>query len=291
LETIPFDTIHGVDLLIIVLIFLFLVRGLMTGLIKSVFNVIGLVAGILVAFRFYALAADVLLTFLAMPGWLADIITWVALFFTVQIAVVVIGSFLSLVNRFRLVRLVDRFGGGVAGIILGAAVAGIILLILVSFPLLPELESKIEEADLAPFLVDSTDYCYRQLTAFLPGSLPHMSFHPEEKLPASQSQETDVYDSPAEGLGQLKASTCVACEEKVDYLGFKTNSQGTLSTKFVCTGCGRTSDGCQTFEGHHLMYDKCPEELGRQGYRMDCGIWTNHDYIRPTGTCPVCEVD
>jgi hypothetical protein len=87
---------------------------------------------------------------------------------------------------------------------------------------------------------------------------------------------------------KLDGSKCIKCGGKVRFLGYKWKDLPTPCPKFQCTVCGRTSDGCQTFEGFHKMYGDCPFTLADQGALLDCGVWTNGDPVVPQGRCPVC---
>ncbi len=77
--------------------------------------------------------------------------------------------------------------------------------------------------------------------------------------------------------------TCVLCGGVVlcRYFGHPPQPQVPL---FECQQCGRRSDGCQTFEGHHLLYHYCPHQ---DGCNMRCGHWPS-EWGRAQGACPVC---
>ena len=79
--------------------------------------------------------------------------------------------------------------------------------------------------------------------------------------------------------------TCVVCGGRVELRGFghRPRPQRPL---FECERCGRRSDGCQTFEGHHLLYGGCALE---DEVPTRCGHWLC-DWARPAGRCPVCGV-
>ena len=77
--------------------------------------------------------------------------------------------------------------------------------------------------------------------------------------------------------------TCVACGGRVRYRAFGHEPQPRRPL-FECLSCGRRSDGCQTFEGHHLLYGACALE-DRAPVR--CGHWFCQ-WARTGGTCPVC---
>jgi putative intracellular protease/amidase len=77
--------------------------------------------------------------------------------------------------------------------------------------------------------------------------------------------------------------TCAVCGGAVVFMGFGHEPQPRVPL-FECTRCGRRSDGCQTFEGHHLLYGGCPlaDEASSR-----CGYWLGQ-WARPRGGCPVC---
>jgi hypothetical protein len=77
--------------------------------------------------------------------------------------------------------------------------------------------------------------------------------------------------------------TCVRCGGRVSFQGFGHNPKPGVPL-FQCLDCGRRSDGCQTFEAHHLLYSACALD---DRVPTRCGHWLC-DWARPTGTCPIC---
>ncbi len=77
--------------------------------------------------------------------------------------------------------------------------------------------------------------------------------------------------------------TCVWCGGRVTCREFGHAPHPNVPL-FECETCGRRSDGCQTFEGHHLLYAYCPlEDAGK----MRCGHWLC-EWEKARGRCPVC---
>jgi hypothetical protein len=161
------------------------------------------------------------------------------------------------------------------------------LILLTSFPVYAEFPDQVEQSYMAPTIIEITTVVYDELSNFLPFKLPRIATYPES-LGGYVSSISSYVEHQSVDFKQLDQATCFACGEPVDFLGYLDNSRGSISPKFLCSGCGRTSDGCQTYEGYHEMYEVCPVELAKQGYRFDCGIWTNHRYIVPEGPCVVC---
>lgn len=277
---------NWLDTVIVIILIAALFRGASAGLIGSVFTVLGIAAGITLAARYYAPASTWLLRHFALPTSLADLISFAVIFLTASAVVQLVAALFASITRIRLIRLADRIGGAAAGLLIGIAVTGLILLLLTSFPLVDGFQDQVDRSTLAPALVEAGYAVYGKAMELLPVDLPGLAFHPEQLadyLPQARQPELRQID-----FRQLAGATCFVCEDSVDFLGYMINRYGSASPKFQCAGCGRTSDGCQTYQGHHLMYEECPVVLGRRGYRFDCGIWSNMNYHRPTGTCPVC---
>lgn len=89
-------------------------------------------------------------------------------------------------------------------------------------------------------------------------------------------------------FSRLNGVTCINCRTPVEFLGYRFSRGTMISPEYRCPKCGRTSDGCQTFEGFHIIYGKCPVDLANQGVEFDCGVWTNGWWTLPHGKCPVC---
>jgi hypothetical protein len=87
---------------------------------------------------------------------------------------------------------------------------------------------------------------------------------------------------------RMAGSTCVECRAAVRFEGYRRRIAVSVSPRFVCPGCGRTSDGCQTFEGFHRMYRRCPVDVAEAVGPIDCGVWPNDRPVYPRGVCPVC---
>jgi hypothetical protein len=86
----------------------------------------------------------------------------------------------------------------------------------------------------------------------------------------------------------LDDATCLHCRSAVAFEGYQFSRGTLMSPLFRCPTCSRTSDGCQTFEGFHVIYGGCPVPLAMEGIQFDCGVWTNGWWTVPHGPCPEC---
>jgi hypothetical protein len=86
---------------------------------------------------------------------------------------------------------------------------------------------------------------------------------------------------------RLNGATCIECGAPALFDGYFRRVGVSVSPRFTCPQCGRRSDGCQTFECFHKMYDRCPVEVYEALGPIDCGVWPNDRPVYPKGVCPV----
>lgn len=285
--------LNWIDILIAIFLAVAMVQGIRTGLIRSIFTIAGLAAGLGAASAYYVEVSSLILGYLNLPAFLADAASFILIFSITTLSVHFLGSLLFLVIRITPLRLIDKLGGGGAGLVIGLAVMGVVLILLISFPLFPGVQDHVEQSTLALQIVDHTHFVLDTFSELLPVELPRLALHPEDLagyFNNAGALDREIYHHDVD-FAALEGTACFVCEGPVEFLGFMNNNKGSYSPKFTCIECGRTSDGCQTYEGYHLMYEQCPVELGNRGYRFDCGIWTNHSYHRPSGPCPTCGTE
>lgn len=282
--------LNWIDILIGLFLIISLVQGIKAGLIKSIFTIAGIAAGLMVAIVYYVDGSRLILDFFDLPPFMADSISFILLFSATSVLIHALGFLAALVTRFSPLKLVDKIGGAGAGLVVGLAVVGVVLILLIAFPIFSAFPDYVEHSALAPYIIENTELIMRTLSDLLPMEIPQLAIHPEDLAGYFNNAaliENEIHYHDID-FAALEGTACFVCDGPVEYLGFLNNDKGSYSPKFICTECGRTSDGCQTYEGYHQMYNQCPVELGNQGYRFDCGIWTNFGYHRPTGPCPTC---
>ncbi len=281
------------DILIAIFLALSLMQGIRAGLIRSVFTIAGLAAGLGAAIVYYVDGSRLILGHFNLPIFIADSASFILIFSIIALLVHFVGTLLSLLTRLTPLKLIDKLGGGGAGLLIGLAAIGIFLILLIAFPILPGVQDHVAQSSLALHIVENTHLILAAVSDLLPVDLPHLAIHPEDLagyLNSAGAAESELHYHDID-FAALEGTACFVCNGPVEFLGYLNNDMGSYSPKFACTECGRTSDGCQTYEGYHLMYEKCPVELGNLGYRFDCGVWTNNAYHRPGGPCPTCGAE
>jgi uncharacterized membrane protein required for colicin V production len=190
--------------------------------------------------------------------------------------------FAHLADRHKLQRVADYVGGGVAGTVIGAILVS--LLVMVSGTITGT-SRPIDRSALAPPFLEIVPTLQVSMDRIgLP--IPKLVLLP----PRYEQELGNMRFGPQFmrlNFARLEDATCIKCRGPLEFLGYKRVRGSRLSPKFICRRCGRTSDGCQSFQGMHAIYDECPVLVARRGIRLNCGIWPNPDFVYPLGRCPV----
>ncbi len=168
-------------------------------------------------------------------------------------------------------------GGALCGFFLGIG-ASLATLIILSF-LFP---NEIEESKLSNKILNILPYVYH-LADIVDLKFPMLkNFYQEEW------EDWEIQFRERINFSHLDKSTCIQCGNQVKFKGYFRRRGILVSPLFVCKVCGRRSDGCQTFEGFHELYGKCPIDIAKRCVLLDCGVWPNKKGVTPYGICPVC---
>jgi len=116
---------NWLDIVIIIVLVITAISGFVNGLIKMVFSLAGLIVGVILAGRFYVALADHL-GFI--PGDNAPrIVAFIIIFLVVMLVATLLGALLTKIISASLLNWVNRLGGVVLGVILGAIFVASIL--------------------------------------------------------------------------------------------------------------------------------------------------------------------
>jgi membrane protein required for colicin V production len=154
--------VNTTDLILLVLLFLFGLRGYFRGLFRESFSLLGLSIGLMVAIRFDDPLAGLWSPSLAFPEMVVRALAFVTLFAAVYFGFCLSGWLLHQYAKRALLGSVDRAGGILLAFGKGAVVLALIVFFLISTPLLSrEVRQKIEESYVAPILSSLGRELYR----------------------------------------------------------------------------------------------------------------------------------
>ena len=150
---------HWLDIIIAVLIIIPAFIGLKAGIIKAVLSLAGIIVGVILAGRYHAALSEQL-TFIQSAD-LANIVAFAIILIGVMVIAAVLASWLKWAVSAILLGWVNRLGGAVFGLLLGAVFCGAILAIWAKFL---GAGGPLSESILAPVLLDR----FPLVLAFLP---------------------------------------------------------------------------------------------------------------------------
>ena len=148
------------DIILIVLIAGATLVGLRIGIIKAVLSLIGVIVGVILAGRYYVALAEQL-TFIPQAN-LAKIVAFAVILIGIMLVAGVLASVLKWITSIIMLGWVNRLGGAIFGLVLGATFCSALLAIWVKFL---GIADPIAESGLASLLLDN----FPIILALLPG--------------------------------------------------------------------------------------------------------------------------
>jgi uncharacterized membrane protein required for colicin V production len=272
---------NQVDFLILVVLAASAISGARRGLISAAGDIISLLFGLIVGSVSYPVGAAPIRWFSG-----ASDVTANALGF-VLVSVLAVGAaswvFSVLASRFEIGKRASRAGGAAFGAAFGMFLAAVLVM---ASALIPGAAGPTERSRLAGGITSLVPRLHENLESIgipLPKLVQLPTDYRDELRGANQGRQFLRIN-----FTRLDGATCINCRSSVDFEGYQFARGTLMSPRFRCPQCGRTSDGCQTFEGFHEIYGVCPTTLAREGLQFDCGVWTNGWWTVPHGPCPVC---
>jgi membrane protein required for colicin V production len=143
-----------VDIAILAVLALFLIKGLVRGLLKELCSLFGLFGGLAVALRFHPYLAEGLLKTFSLPPQLCVVIAFAALFLLTVLIFAVLGFILSRFVQLLFLGGFNRVAGGLFGLIQGGVLLVLVLFGLSRSPLPSPAQEMLLKSRLAPPLVE-----------------------------------------------------------------------------------------------------------------------------------------
>ncbi|MBN1461553.1 MAG: CvpA family protein [Armatimonadetes bacterium] len=272
---------NQVDFLIFVVVGASVVSGARRGLISSAGDIISLALGLILGAVAYPVVAVPLQWAFGTPEAAAGALGFV--FISVVVVALASWAFSRLSSQYELGRRASQLGGAAFGAAFGLFFAAILVM---ASALLPGAGQSVEDSLLADGITGLVPRLHENLESVgipLPKLVQLPTDYREELSGVNQG-----YQFLRINFTRLDGAMCIHCRAATHFDGYRFSRGTLMSPRFTCPECGRTSDGCQTFEGFHAIYGACPAELAKEGLQFDCGVWTNGWWTVPHGPCPVC---
>jgi membrane protein required for colicin V production len=130
--------VNGIDLIILIVLVLFALRGFFRGFFREIFSVAGLIAGFMLAVTYERSASAFISTYWHMPPLVLKGVAFIAIFFSVYFLLSLFGWLLHRSERALFLQTLNRAGGIAVGLSKGMAVAALTVFLLSSSSWLPQ---------------------------------------------------------------------------------------------------------------------------------------------------------
>ncbi|HFE53497.1 MAG TPA: CvpA family protein [Bacteroidetes bacterium] len=161
---------NAFDLIILVVLGFFLVRGLFRGFLRETFGLVGLVLGLVLGIRYLDVATALLGHVLAWPPSVLSVLAFIIVFGTVVVAFQVIISLLVKFLKVVRLRWVDRLAGGLVGLVKGGILAGAFALVVSLLPLTGSTAQSRADSALVPTMRQVLPLAFNVVRRFWPGT-------------------------------------------------------------------------------------------------------------------------
>uniref|UniRef100_A0A7C4THD0 CvpA family protein n=1 Tax=candidate division WOR-3 bacterium TaxID=2052148 RepID=A0A7C4THD0_UNCW3 len=125
-----------IDILILIIIFALMIQGVITGLIRGVFDIAGIIFGYIISLKYSPI--------LGIP----KILSFILIFLAVVIVFSILGRIISKLIHYTPLGAMDRLLGGLLGVAKGIIISFIFLLVLI----LLNKEETIKKSEIAPII-------------------------------------------------------------------------------------------------------------------------------------------
>ncbi len=168
------------SLLILAFVGLMAVAGLRQGLVRQVLGLAGLVAAVVLGFQYYEQAGTFLLDFFVVSRAVANILGFVAICVGVGLAVTVAEWVWGRLVRYTPVSWLDAAGGALFGLVKGAVIVAVTLLVLYALPV-KGVREVIDSSSIAREFLDASPMIYSKIEEVLPTGVPRFIERKDER--------------------------------------------------------------------------------------------------------------
>ncbi len=161
---------NWLDLVWLIIIIFFLIRGAMKGLFREIFGLLGVFVGLIVAVNYSQEVGNII------RGEITSLSPQVAKgisFAIIFVGIALIGGLIGLVfhgmSGYAPVKAIDRGGGLILGLLEGGVVCSVILIFLTISPLAENADRWKKDSTISPYLMKIGSFVYDSIASIVPG--------------------------------------------------------------------------------------------------------------------------
>jgi membrane protein required for colicin V production len=141
------------NILIWAILLIFMVKGLMKGLIREVCSLLGLIMGSWAAFKYYPFLSAAIRPYIHLPHYVSSVISFIIIFLAIGLLFFFLGRLLTEIFKVILLGGINRVGGLIFGFLQGSLVLCLLLFLCTTKPMPEKLKAELEKSKTArPFI-------------------------------------------------------------------------------------------------------------------------------------------
>lgn len=133
---------NSIDIIILIILALFCIKGFFRGFILEIFTLIGLLLAYVIALREMNTMAVLISNLLHLPTPITNMLSFVSIFLLVVLVCRLLAGAIRKFTRWTFIGWIDRGGGTLFGLFKGALIASLIALLFSLVPISEELETE-----------------------------------------------------------------------------------------------------------------------------------------------------
>ena len=159
-----------VDVMLLIIIGVFLLKGLLRGLVKELCSLVGLIVGSLLAFRFHGPLAESMVKAFSLPASVCVVLAFLAIFLSILLVFGLIGMLLSKYVKLLYVGGLNRVAGGIFGLVQGVLILSVVMFGLSVSPLPDWGKMAVGDSALTPPFVQLGEKVFKGSWQLFPGA-------------------------------------------------------------------------------------------------------------------------
>lgn len=154
---------HLFDTIALIVILYSVVRGYFRGLLREAFNLVGIIAGGLIAVKISPYLALFFQNIFNLSISYSKVIAFILIWILVYTVVFFIGIFLHKLIKLLFLEWIDKTGGIIFGLVKGFLIVGLVLISLLKIPFLPTFKEEVKRTKIVKYIAKSTPEIYNKI--------------------------------------------------------------------------------------------------------------------------------
>lgn len=161
---------NWLDVVWLIIIIFFVIRGAIKGLFREIFALLGIFVGLIVAVNYSQEVGNIIGGEIAsISPQIAKLISFAIIFVGIALTGGLIGLVFHRMSKYSLVKGVDRGGGIILGLVEGGVLCSVILIFLTISPLAENIDRWKKDSTISPYLMKVGPFIYDSIISVVPG--------------------------------------------------------------------------------------------------------------------------